>query len=187
MARTADLSIRNDLVNRAVDYVLEHGLTGLSLRPLADALGTSARMLVYHFGSREGLMKAILQGLREREDRLIDGWFRSGRRPRTIKQFVRWYWRRLSSPEARPAMVLIFELYALALRSPDDYPGVLQDPLAYWRSLLDRAGVVVERNADTVATLLLASIRGLMLDLAASGDRSRVDRALTKLLRALPD
>lgn len=185
MGRTADPGIRDGLRDRAVDYVLTHGVADLSLRPLAEALGTNARMLIYHFGSREGLMKAILEGLREREDARIDAWFRTGRRPRTITEFVRWYWRRLSSDEARPASLLIFELYALALRAPDQYPGVLRDPLAYWRSLLDRAGVALERDAESSATLLLATTRGLLLDLAATGERSRVDRAMEQFLKSL--
>lgn len=185
MGRTADPGIRNGLRDRAVDYVLTHGVADLSLRPLAESLGTNARMLIYHFGSREGVMKAILEGLREHEDTRIDAWFRTGRKPRTITEFVRWYWRRLSSDEARSAALLIFELYALALRSPDQYPGVLQDPLAYWRSLLDRAGVPLERDAESTATLLLAATRGLLLDLAATGDRARIDRAMEQLLRRL--
>lgn len=185
MGRTADPGIRDTLRDRAVDYVLTNGVADLSLRPLADALGTNARMLIYHFGSREGLMHAILEGLREREDARIDEWFSAGRKPRTITEFVRWYWRRLSSEEARPAALLIFELYALALRQPDAYPGVLQEPLAYWRSLLGRAGVTLERGAESTATLLLAATRGLLLDLAATGDRARIDRAMEKLLRSL--
>ena len=44
----------------ATDYVLEHGLIGLSLRPLAKALGTSDRMLLYHFGTKDDLVAAVL-------------------------------------------------------------------------------------------------------------------------------
>src|SRR6266516_3858009 len=121
MPRTPDPSIRQGLREQAVDYVLRNGVADLSLRPLAAALKTDARMLIYHFGSRQGLLHAILEGLREREDRQIEAWFRSGRRPKTIAELVRWYWRRLSSPQARPAALLVFELYALALRSPKRY------------------------------------------------------------------
>ena len=70
MARHPDPRIRARLRDRAVDYVLSHGVWDLSLRPLAKAIKTNARMLIYHFGSREGLMREILAGLREREDEL---------------------------------------------------------------------------------------------------------------------
>jgi AcrR family transcriptional regulator len=183
MPRTPDPSIRQGLREQAVDYVLRKGVTDLSLRPLAAALKTDARMLIYHFGSRQGLMHAILEGLREREDGQIEAWFRSGRRPRTIAEFVRWYWRRLSSPQARPAALLVFELYALALRSPKRYRGVLEDPLAYWRKLVSRSGIAPKSDDEATATLLLAATRGLLLDLSATGDRKRVNRAMAELLR----
>ena len=82
-----------------------------------------------------------------------------------MSDFLRWYWRRLSAPQARPATLLIFELYALALRDPQAYPGVLTEPLAYWRNLAVKAGVAAKSD-DAEATLLLAAMRGLLLDLA---------------------
>ena len=66
MARPPNPDIRARLRDQAVDFVLSHGLQDLALRPLAKALKTNARMLVYHFGSGEGLMRQLLPGLRER-------------------------------------------------------------------------------------------------------------------------
>src|SRR5574340_768658 len=149
MARPKNPDIHIALRERAVDYVLENGVADLSLRPLADAIGTNARMLVYHFGSREGLMREILAGLREREDGRIAKWFASGRKPRSLAAFVRWYWKRVSSHQARPAVLLIFELYTLALRDRASYPAVLEDPVAYWRKMLERAGIA--KNAASSA------------------------------------
>ena len=177
MARPSNPEIHDKLREQAIDYVLTNGFADLSLRPLAKALKTNARMLVYHFGSREGLMREILTGLREREDAGIRNWFQGGKRPWTMADFLRWYWRRLSAPQARPAVLLIFEVYALALRDPGAYPGVLTDPLNYWRTLAARAGVK-GKPSDAEATLLLAATRGLLLDLAATNDSARVARAV---------
>jgi hypothetical protein len=141
-------------------------------------------MLVYHFGSREGLMREILAGLREREDSRIRAWFQSRRKQHTLPEFVRWYWQRLSEPRARPAVRLIFELYALALRDPQSYPGVLTGPLAYWQNLGDKAGTAWKVNAAE-ATLLLAATRGLLLDLCATEDSTRVRQAMKLLARFL--
>lgn len=180
MARPPEPGIRSSLRDRAVDYVFAHGIGDLALRPLAKVLKTNARMLIYHFGSREGLMRHILLGIREREDARIRAWFQSGDKPRTLPQFLRWYWKRLSAPRLRPGIRLLFELYALALRNPRDYPGVLEDPIEYWQSLTMKAGVPLETDkAD--ATLLLAATRGLLLDLCATGDRVRVGRAMEVL------
>ena len=51
------------LTDELVAYLLEHGLSDLSLRPLADALGTSARLLIYHFESKEGLLTEVLDSM----------------------------------------------------------------------------------------------------------------------------
>jgi len=176
MARPPNPRIRARLRDQAVDYVLANGVGDLSLRPLAKALKTNARMLVYHFGSREGLMREILAGVRERGDARIQTWFKSGEKPRTLPQFLRWYWKRVSAPSLRPAIRLVFELYALALRSPGEYPGVLEDPIAYWQMLTEKAGMSSEVK-DVEATLMLAATRGLLLDLCATGDHVRVGRA----------
>lgn len=57
---------REDLLERVTDHVLEHGLIGLSLRPVAAAVGTSDRMLIYHFGSRDALVSAVVARTCER-------------------------------------------------------------------------------------------------------------------------
>jgi len=182
VARPSNPEIRRRLRQGAVDYVLSHGVTGLALRPLARALDTNARMLLYHFGSREGLLREVLAGLRERENAVIRSWFGRGKK-RTLAEFLLWYWQRLSTRRARPAARLIFELYALALRQPRRYPGVLTDPLAYWRKLAEQAGVTAEVGSAQ-ATLLLAATRGLLLDLCATGDSTRIENAV-RLLAAM--
>jgi len=180
MARPPDPGIRARLREQAADYVLSHGLGDLTLRPLAKALKTNARMLVYHFGSREGLMREVLRCVREREDARIQAWFDAGKSPRTLPQFLRWFWRRSTASRRRPAIRLLFELYALALRNPRRYPGVLENPLSYWQKLTERTGIPAKPKA-VEATLLLAATRGLLLDFCATGDRSRIERAIEAL------
>src|SRR5512142_2700669 len=79
---------KQQLLERALGYLAEHGIGDISLRELAAALGTSHRMLIYHFGSKEGLLVAV----------------------------VRRFWRQLRSPEVAPLIRLFFELYAQALQ-----------------------------------------------------------------------
>lgn len=182
MARPVDPGIRTRLRDQAVGYVMAHGLGDLALRPLAKALKTNARMLIYHFGSREGLMREILAGLRERESAQVGRWMKSSRKPRTMPEFLRWYWRRISAPQARSAVNLVFELYALALRNPRDYPGVLEEPLAFWPKLVRAMGIQSEVD-EVEATLLLAALRGLLLDLCATSDRRRTGAGMDLLAR----
>ena len=184
MARPSNPEIPARLREQAVDYVMSHGAADLTLRPLARALKTNARMLMYHFGSREGLMREILAGLRERGDALIQQWFGKAKTPPTLVEFLLEYWQRISDPRMRAVARLIFELYALALRDPRSYPGVLTDPVRYWRTLAARTGRP-PKVGKAEATLLLAATRGLLLDLCATGDRRRVTQALNLLARLL--
>jgi AcrR family transcriptional regulator len=184
MARPSNPEIRARLREQAVDYVISHGAADLTLRPLAKALKTNARMLMYHFGSREGLMRDILAGIRERGDALIQEWFAKAKTPPTLAEFLLAYWQRMSDPRMRAVIRLVFELYALALRDPRSYPGVLADPVHHWRSLEARTGTE-PKIAKAEATLLLAATRGLLLDLCATGDRRRVTQALNLLARLL--
>jgi AcrR family transcriptional regulator len=182
MARPLDPRIRARLRNEAIEYVLSHGINDhLALRPLAKALNTNARMLVYHFGSREGLMREILAGLREVGDARIREWFGQSGPSHTLADFLHWYWKQMTAPEARSIIKIIFELYALALRRPKDYPGVLEDPVAYWGKLTRKTRE--SKFEEAVATLLLAATRGLLLDLCATGDRERTEEALNLLAR----
>ncbi len=183
MSRPREPETRKRLLERAIDHTLENGIVGMSLRSLGRALGTSARMLVYHFGSREDLMREILAGLREREDATISAWLRDAAPARTLGEFVGWYWTRMGAREAEPALRLIFELYALALREPERFSGVLEDPVRYWRRLQRRRGSTTD---SATATLLLAAVRGLSLDLLATGQRGRVNKAVA-LLCAMVD
>lgn len=180
MARPCDLRTRARLRQKAADYVLAHGLGDLTLRPLAKALKTSARMLVYHFGSREGLLREILGCVREREDARIRAWFASGKTPPTMSQFLAWLWKEYAIPARRPALRLLFELYALALRNPREYPGVLEDPLVHWLRMSGKTGVATTPDG-VEATLLLAATRGLLLDYCATGDYGRGERAMKAL------
>jgi AcrR family transcriptional regulator len=165
-------------------YALSHGIEDLSLRPVAAAIGTSARMLVYHFGSREKLLHAIVLALRRREDATVRDWWKQAGRAGTLADFVRWYWRRLSAREAKPAGRLIFEVYAMALRDPHRFRGVLEDPVSYWKDLARRSGGR-SSEADAQATFALAAVRGLFLDRIASGNLRRIRGAAEKLARSL--
>ena len=66
MGRHPQPQIRQRLLDVCTDYALEHGLPD-RLAPLAAAAGTSSRMLVYHFETRDGLLREILGRARQRQ------------------------------------------------------------------------------------------------------------------------
>jgi AcrR family transcriptional regulator len=157
MARPVNPTRRQETLGRAAEYVLDHGLTGLSLRPLAEALGTSPRMLLYDFGSKEELVRAILAEIRRREERLLDA------DVRTLDDVWRW----ISAPEREPFLRLFFEVYVAAIKRGEASPFVEE-----WLDFLSGSA------DEATATLLIAVVRGLLLDRLATGASDRTDSAL---------
>jgi len=161
MARPVDPTRRSDVLARAADYVLEQGLAGLSLRPLAKALGTSPRMLLYDFESKERLIHEVLAEIRRREAGLLEA------EVRTLEDV--WAW--IAAPEREPFLRLFFEVYVDGLGRGEAEP-LVRDWLDFlrtsWQPPVDEA----------TATLMVAVVRGLLLDRLATGDRGRTDEAL---------
>jgi AcrR family transcriptional regulator len=63
---TQDENRRNVMTDRLADHILAHGLISSSLRPLAKAVGTSDRMLLYYFTDKADLLAATLGRIVER-------------------------------------------------------------------------------------------------------------------------
>ena len=180
MARTLDFAKRDTLRREAGRYLMERGLTAFSLRPLAEELGTSARMLIHHFGTREHLLREAIESIRETERAELDAYRRRHKLSHAgVATTLAWHWKRLTSPPMRARLPQLFELYVGALGDAQVVASWLfEAPLLYWRNVLADNGVTARRRQATYATLILGTLRGLLLDLAAGGKKSRVDDAL---------
>jgi AcrR family transcriptional regulator len=161
--------------------VAEHGVGDLTLRGLAAALGTSHRMLIYHFGSRDGLLVAIAAEVERRQREVLAGLDVVGA-PAAV---MRAMWDRLSDPELWPFERLFFELYARALQGDPGAAPFLHGIVDDWVAPLAAMGVeagVDEATARAEARLGLAVYRGLLLDLLATGDREGVTAAVERFI-----
>ncbi len=163
MPRQVDQARREQLLQAAVDYAIERGLADLTLRPLADAIGVRPNTLVHHFGSKEELLSAILNGVRDRL-RAMSAEMQDDR--------LQGVWDWTSSPERLAFFRSFFEAYGLALRQPESFAPFLERVVDDWLLARDPAR----------ATLELAVVRGLLLDLLTTGERERVDGALALFL-----
>lgn len=170
---------RDELLARCVAWFAEHGVGDTSLRTLAAGVGTSHRMLIYHFGSREGLLAAVTQAVEEQQRAAL---LASG--TATVHD-ARQSWQRLSNPRLWPQERLFFELYAYALRGRPGTEGFLDGIVESWVAPIAAALVEAgadERTARADARLGVAVVRGLLLDLLATGDRAGVDDAYERFL-----
>jgi len=170
---------RDELLERFVDHLLDRGLAGLSLRPAAAAVGTSARMLVHHFGSKEQLLTQALDAARAREIAAVAG----GRlQPMSsFDELFRASWERLASADYRRFLQLSYEVMATALRDRRRYRAFLERFTEEWRRPFAEAIASLGFDADfaeSLSTAYTATLRGLLIDLMVTGDRARVDAAV---------
>jgi AcrR family transcriptional regulator len=174
---------RERLLAAVLEYVASHGISDLSLREVAAAIGTSHRMLMYHFGSREGLMVAIVRAVEEaRRAFLAELTADQGLSPADA---MRTMWRRLADPALWPNERLFFEIYALALQGRPGTAGLLDDIVDAWIGPIAEWAVQHRRpsaSARAEARLGVAVCRGLLLDLLATGDRAAVDAAFERYI-----
>jgi AcrR family transcriptional regulator len=169
---------KQQLLERALGYLSEHGIGDISLRELAAALGTSHRMLIYHFGSKEGLFVAVVQEADRRQRQLLASSFVN--KDLDLVTLGRSFWRQLRSPAVAPLMRLFFELYAQALQGRAYAQPVLAGfPDAWLEPVLPAlmAAGLTEAEARAETRLGIAVIRGLLLDVLATGDLAGVDAA----------
>lgn len=177
MKREADDDRREALLELIVDYVTTHGLHDLSLRPLAEAVGSSPRVLLYYFASKEALIALVLRRLRERQTAAIR---ELPRDVRTYRETIAGVWRITSDPKYEKLSRTFFEVYGIALQEPERYGEFVRQSVSDWIGFLTASG----KNA-AFATLVLAGFRGFLLDLWATGDRERIDAAVDLWIRAL--
>jgi AcrR family transcriptional regulator len=171
-------SPRERLLAAAVEHVAAHGVGDLSLRRLAAALGTSHRMLVYHFGSREGLLVEVVREVERRQREALAALNQSDLPP---PEQARQLWRRLADPALWPHERLFFELYGQALQGRPHAVALLEGVVEAWvgplAEIITRSGEQ-PGQARVQARLGVAVTRGLLLDLLATGDRDGVDAAM---------
>ena len=169
-----------DVLKAMAEYLLGKGVSEASLRPAASALGTSPRMLLYHFRSKEELVVAALQEVRQRETEMLHRALR--RIPQTSTgDALRALWKWYASPRRTRYLRLFFEAWGLGLQHRYLYEGFLQvvrkDLLVVAEETLVQRGYP-RRDASAIATFMIAAFRGLLMDLVTNRDRARLDDAM---------
>ncbi|MET0190075.1 MAG: TetR/AcrR family transcriptional regulator [Pseudonocardia sediminis] len=184
--RPVDHRRRAELLDAAVDHASEQVFSELSWRSVAAALGVSSTTLVHHFGTKEQMLGAILERLRERVVTATTG--TTAARP-GLAAAARAVWTWSADPRQEPTFRLFFAVYGRAVQSPGSYAEFLDRIGEEWTAALCRAqGPDVDpATAASRATLVVATIRGLLLDLLAGGDRARIERAAEDFLAGLED
>ncbi|MGH3981721.1 MAG: TetR/AcrR family transcriptional regulator [Pseudonocardiaceae bacterium] len=171
------------LLAGTVDYLAANGAGQVSLRRLAAALGTSHRMLIYHFSSKEGLLIEVVRVMEQRQREVftelaLDPSASPG-------EIARRFWRRLADPAMWPQERLFFEMYGRALQGDPCAAPLLDGLVESWLVSLtewNRRQAIPVQAARANARLGVAVVRGLLLDLLATGDQEGVDHAMEQFI-----
>jgi AcrR family transcriptional regulator len=183
MARPPDPAKRAELLRDVVAYLETHGVNDMSLAPMAEALGTSKRMLLYYFGDRGELLSQALDASRPRVGEIFS-------HVTTADEFcdaARTLWHGLTRGDQRRSVRMLLQVLSLASTDPDTYGpyarsavDVMIDPIT---DALESLGYA-RRDARARATLVVSGLRGLCQDVLVTGQASRVDAAAQLVIAA---
>jgi AcrR family transcriptional regulator len=184
MTRTKDPEIRAQLLEKAVAYVLQHGLSDLSLRPLAEAIGSSARMLIHHFGSKETLLAEILTVIEGQYVALLAAHSTDGDLVKGLERF----WKTLTSGQVDHVERLSFQVWGQALVQPDGYESFLSSLVEPWTAQLEdslKSYGVSKAKRESLAALIVSTFYGLLLMRLTTRQDQTVEAAFKQFSRWL--
>jgi AcrR family transcriptional regulator len=176
---------RQKLLDAAIAHIAAHGISDLSLRELAAAIGTSHRMLIHHFGSKEGLWVEVIRAVEDRQRQVLAEFIPDPSQP--AADALRAWWRHISDPSLWPNERLFFEVYGQALQGRPGTAALLDGIVDDWLEPGIAYGLargLTHEQAEAGARLGVAVTRGLLLDLLATGDRAKVDAAMEAYIQA---
>jgi AcrR family transcriptional regulator len=177
MPRPPDLRRRQELIDALVDAFAGGGIGDRSLRDVASAVGTSHRMLLHHFGSREELLLTIVEQVERRQMTRLD------ELPDDPADALAAAWADLRRPELRPFERLFFECYARGAQGEAPFTRLLPAAVDGWlQQVRERTDQPLD---EAMVRLGLAVTRGLLLDLVATGDDVGVDAAAARYVALL--
>jgi AcrR family transcriptional regulator len=180
VGRRPQPEIRERLLDACTDVALDEGLPD-RLAPFAAATGVSPRMLIYHFGTRENLVREVLVRARERQVRAFTDVLRvrpDEAYPRTLARA----WAVMAGPEGLRYLRIFRRLHDTA--GGPHWPGFRRTATTDWLGPLEDGMRTL--GHPELATVVLAVIRGLLMDRDATGDLERTDRAFADVQVTLP-
>lgn len=177
---------KSELIVQLHEYVLAHGISDSSLRAAAAAVGTNARMLIYHFGSREQMVVELLDHARVDQETLLRSSIQELGQGQLAEKLLR-IWHTLSSKRFEGHARLFFESFGRGIQGRSEFAVVLKGNVTFLADLVESVLTgegVVRSKAKVSAQMIAAGFRGLVIDLLATGDRSRANAAAYQMIEA---
>jgi len=170
-----EVSARAQLLERVIAFAAAEGIADKSLREIARGAATSHRMLLYHFGSREGLLAAIVAAIEAQQRAVMVAMAEQANTPRELMLGL---WGEVSREELRPFVKLFFEVFGLVAQGAPGTEGLRETLTQPWLTDAAEAGKEIGVASDPAELRVgVAVSRGLLLDLVAGADYAEVDEA----------
>jgi AcrR family transcriptional regulator len=169
LARSPDRKRRQQLLEALIDEFAAGGIGDRSLRDVATAVGTSHRMLLHHFASRDELLLAIVEEVERRQMAILS------ELPTGPADGFAAMWAAVARPELRPFERLFFECYSRGAQGEEPFVRMVPGAVDAWLAEVDAASGGT--NDPVLVRLGLAVTRGLLLDLVATEDDAGVTAA----------
>ncbi len=167
------------LLESLIAYLVRRGVADVSLRPMAAAVGTSARLLIFHFGSKERLLLEVLDEMQARLQRSLSDLLRepSLTRSAPLRQFWDWALKDANFAQLR----VLYQLHILAAQDHKTYGRFLKRNSLNWLESVQAVLKPLQRS-PALATLIVAVFDGLFIEVMSSGDRRRASAAIDEFI-----
>lgn len=180
--RPTDHAKREELLAAAGSILARTGVTDTSLRTLATEMGTSARMLVYYFGSKEQLILEILN----RQQRATIPNADQVQRPVSVAAHRRWCledWHACTRGERSDTLRIVLQVFGAACGRDSPYRGYTWETLSLLtrnsQARLEALGMPAH-VAQTRSRIALAAFQGFIIEFFTTDDQRYVDETFAR-------
>ena len=167
------------LLESLIAYLVRRGIADVSLRPMAAAVGTSARLLIFHFGSKERLLLEVLDEMQARLQRSLAQLLAEPNLSRAapLRQFWDWALKDANFAQLR----VMYQLHILAAQDHKTYGRYLKRNSLNWLELVQTV-LKPSQRSSALASLIVAVFDGLFIEVVSTGDRKRAAAAIEEFI-----
>jgi AcrR family transcriptional regulator len=171
---------KDELLDALIAYLVRHGVADISLRPMAEGVGTSARLLIFHFHSKERLLTEVLESMQARLQGSLDALLNTQQAADGVAP-LRLFWDWAMKDANFVQLRILYQLHILAAQDQKNYGKYLKKNSLNW---LESAQAILKpaQRSPALATLITAVFDGLFIEVMSTGDRRRASAAIDEFI-----
>lgn len=181
MSRPTEPQKKQELLEQCLAAVIEAGALDSSINAIAKKIGTSGRMLIYHFGSKQELEQQLIGLLESRlREKLWSAQSVSLAEADGLAEPLLAMWSHLTAPDMHGLLKLTMELNQRAIQGDSETQGFIEQESKKWVDALFNL-----TNDKTTALLLFHLFQGAILDFLTTGNAQRGQQTIKAFAETL--